>query len=158
MKSSGVSRFLSRRDKHHEKRPSKSTTGKVCLPASASCTSLMPLLHHASHQRLRRAHRRHSQSLDTLYHKLPSALRASVEDSFSFIQRNTPSLSSLTSAVAQHSPQRLSDQFSSQSRLSNHVSPDLYTIFTNDDTSPTPDKDVEKKVRRSRTTLHPPPG
>lgn len=153
MKSSGVSRFLSRRDKNHEKR--KSTPGKVCLPASASCTSVTPLLHHCcSAQQLQRINRRHSQSLDSLYHKLPSALRSSVEDGFLFIQRNTPSLPSFTS-VAQHSPQRPSDQLSQQSRLSKDVSPDLYTIFTNEDKSPTPDKDIEKKVRRSPSILHP---
>lgn len=153
MKSSGVSRFLSRRDKNHEKR--KSTPGKVCLPASASCTSLTPLLHHCSSaQRLQRINRRHSQSLDSLYHKLPSALRSSVEDGFLFIQRNAPSLPSFTSVV-QHSPQRLSDPLPPQSQLSKHVSPDLYTIFTNEDKSPTPDKDVEKKVRRSLDPLRP---
>jgi hypothetical protein len=128
MKSSGVSRFLSRRDKHHEKRSSKATPGKVCLPTSAP-------------------------SLDTLYHNLPSALRASVGDGLLFMQRNTPCLSSYTSAVAQHILQRLSDQSLPQSRLSNHVSPDLYTIFTNDGTSPASDKDVEKKVRCSLSTL-----
>jgi hypothetical protein len=155
MKSSGVSRFLSRRDKNHEKR--KSAPGKVCLPASASssCTSLTPLLHHwSSAQRLQRVNRRYSQSLDSLYHKLPSAVQSPVEDGFLFIQRNTPSLPSFTS-VAQHSPQRLSDQLFQQSRLSKDVSPDLYTIFTNEDKSPTPDKDVEKKVRRSLSTLRP---
>jgi len=40
----------------------------------------------------------------------------------------------------------------SQSRLSNHASPDLYTIFTNEDAETAADKDAEKKVRRTEDT------
>jgi hypothetical protein len=145
MKSSGVSRFLSRRDKHHEKRASKTTPSKVRLSPSASCDSLTPLL--SSAEDLRRGHRRHSQSLESLYDKLPSVLRNSVEDGFLFFQRNAPRRASFPSTIAYCSPYHVSDHLLPQSRLSNQASPDLYTIFTNEDAQTALDKDVEKKVR-----------
>lgn len=135
MKSSGVSRFLSRRDKHHEKRSSKTPPSKVCLHSSASLSSLTPLL------------RPHSQSLEALYHKLPSALRASVEDGLLFFQRSTPTRPCFTSTIAQVPARHSSDHLRLQSRPS-HASPDLYTIFTNEDAQAAADKDADKKVRR----------
>lgn len=145
MKSSGVSRFLSRRDKHHEKRSSKTPPSKVRLSPSASCDSLTPLL--PSPEGLRRGHGRRSQSLESLYDKLPSVLRNSVEDSFLFFQRNTPSRASSSSTIAQYSPYHVSDHFLPQSRLSNQASPTLYTIFTNEDSQAAADQDADKKVR-----------
>jgi hypothetical protein len=90
MKSSGVSRFLSRRDKHHEKRSSKTASSKVC--------------HSPAPHQPRLGYQSHSQSLEALYHKLPPALRTSVEDGLLFFQRNTLSRASFTSAVGQVSP------------------------------------------------------
>jgi hypothetical protein len=98
MKTSGVSRFLSRRDKHHEKRSSKTTPSKVRLSPSASCSSLTPLLPRT--ENLRRGHQRHSKSLETLYHKLPNALRSSVEDGFLFFQWSSPNRAAVTFAIA----------------------------------------------------------
>jgi hypothetical protein len=146
MKSSGVSRFLSRRDKHQEKRSSRTTPSKVRLSPSASCDSLSQLL--PSTKRLRRGHgRQHSQSPESLYDKLPSVLRNSVEDGFLFFQRNAPHGASFPSTVAYCSPHHVSDHLLPQSRLSNQASPDLYTIFTNEDAQAAKDKDVDKKVR-----------
>jgi hypothetical protein len=150
MKSSGVSRFLSRRDKHHEKRSSKTAPGKVCLPSCASCTSLTPLLHSPPSQLC--GHRRHSQSLEALYHKLPCTLRTSVEDGFSFFQRNALSRASFNSTIAPNKAHHSSDHLPLQSRPENHVSPDLYKIFTDQDSQTAVDKDADKKVRRQPTT------
>jgi len=144
MKSSGVSRFLSRRDKHHhEKRPSKSTS-KVRLPLSASCNSLTPLLR-PSDETCDACFRRHrtSRSLEALYHKLPSPLRVPyVEERFIFFQRNAHSCPSFSPNIPRHS----SNHRHKQLRPAN-VSSDLYTIFTNEDDKATADKDAEKKVR-----------
>jgi hypothetical protein len=152
MKSSGVSRFLSRRDKHHEKHSSKTASAKVCLPFYASYTSLTPLLHSPS--ALPGGYRRHSQSLEALYHKLPGAFRSSVEDRFLFFQRNIASRASFKSFIAPFNPHHSSDHLLLQSRPPNHVSPDLYTIFTNQDSQTAADKDADKKVRRQPTIYH----
>jgi hypothetical protein len=84
----GVSRFLSRRDKNHEKRKSKDARNKVRLSRSASACSLTPLpcnLHRAPDHS-----RRNSASIETLYQKLPSAWRSSVGDGLLFLQKTTP--------------------------------------------------------------------
>lgn len=94
MKTSGVSRFLSRRDRHHEKRSSKATPSKVRLSPSASCSSLTPLLPPTEFPR--RGHQRHSKSLESLYHKLPYALWSSMEDGIQFFQRSSPNRPSVT--------------------------------------------------------------
>jgi hypothetical protein len=97
MKSSGVSRFLTRRDKHHEKRSSKTLpNSNVRLHSSASCSSLTPLLHRPD-------------SSDLVY---------------------------------------------LQPHASHHVSPNLYTIFTNEKAHTAADKDADKQVRRPPRTLH----
>jgi hypothetical protein len=157
MKSSGVSRFLSRRDKHHhEKRSSKSPHSKVRLHSSASCSSLTPLLRSpsdASCSAQRHGPRRHSQSLEALYHKLPSALRSSVEDGFLFFQRNIPTRPFLSPAIAHNSFEYSSNQLLPQSRLPQPASPDLYTIFTNEDSHTSTEKDHEKKVREDSRAI-----
>lgn len=149
MKSSGVSRFLSRRDKHrHEKRASQPSNSKVCLHSSASFSSLTPLLRPPSEAKSRASHcshHRHSQSLEALYHKLPTVLRNSVEDGFLFFQRNTTSHPISTPSSAHDSTRSESDQLRLQPKPS-QVSPDLYTIFTKEDAQATADKDAEKKV------------
>jgi hypothetical protein len=92
-------------------------------------------------------HRRHVQSLEALYHKLPSALRTSVEHGFPFFHRSTLNRILLTLNVAHLAAQPCSDHLSLQSRPLHHVSPDLYTIFTNEDAQTATDKDADKKVR-----------
>jgi hypothetical protein len=158
MKSSGVSRFLTRRDKHHEKRSSKTLpNSNVRLHSSASCSSLTPLLHRPGDAWLRDARcgpRRPSQSLEALYHKLPSALRIPFEDGFLFFHRNTSSCALLTPAIARDD----SDSLCPQPRASHHVSPNLYTIFTNEQAHAAADKDADKQVRRASTTLRTPLG
>jgi hypothetical protein len=144
MKTSGVARFLSRRDKHHEKR-SKAQPSKVRPCSSASCNSLTPLL--PSPHSSRCARRRPSQGLEILYHKLPSALRSSVGDSCLFFYRNTSTRSSFT-PIAQSTPHQASNDLLPQLRPPNDVSPNLYTIFTNEERHPAADKDADKKVRR----------
>ncbi|KAL5114554.1 hypothetical protein ACEQ8H_007587 [Pleosporales sp. CAS-2024a] len=141
MKSSGVSRFLSRRDKYPAKRGHKTTPSKVRPPPSPSpsCSSLTPLL--PATPPMRRGHRRHSRSLESLYHKLPTALRSSVEDGFLFFQRNT----------ATRAPTN-NDQ--PQSRVSYEVPTDLYAIFADDDAQPAADKDADKKVKMLLSRLH----
>jgi hypothetical protein len=150
MKSSGVSRYFSRRDKHHEKRSAKTSTSKVRMQSLASFSSLTPLLCIGDRALLQGEttfhRRRHSSSLEALYHKLPSAFRASVEDSLLFFQKNPPSPASLNSTSIQSSTNHSSDHQSQQSRPSHHVSPDLYTIFTNEDAQTAADIDTEKKV------------
>ena len=147
----GVSRFLSRRDKHHEKRAAKNAQHKVCLNSLTSVDSASPLLFSFSPSdtvsRVSEArHRRQSPSLDALYHKLPPALRAPVEDSLVFLRKHTQCRAFLTAITIQISTKNPSNYFVLQSRPS-QVSSDLYTIFTNEDSQTAVDKDVEKKVR-----------
>ncbi|CAO2649316.1 Nn.00g067010.m01.CDS01 [Neocucurbitaria sp. VM-36] len=153
----GVSRFLSRRDKHHEKRAAKNAQHKVCLTSSTSVDSTSPLLFSFSSSdtvsRLSEArHRRQSSSLDVLYHKLPPALRAPVEDSLVFLRKHTQCRAFLTSITIQTATKHSSNYFILQSRPS-QVSSDLYTIFTNEDSKTAADKDVEKKVKMLLTRL-----
>jgi hypothetical protein len=147
MKSSGVTRYFSRRDKHHEKRATKSNS-KVRLDPFASFTSLSPLL--PSEFCCSKHRRRQSQSLETLYHKLPYVLRAPFEDGLLFFQRNTSCYSFSTS----NNIQCPSDHWHPQLRDSIQVSPDLYNIFTKEDAKTAADKDAEKKVRHFRKTCH----
>jgi hypothetical protein len=144
MKSSGVQRFLSRRDKHHEKR-SKPQPSKVRPVSSASYSSSTPLL--PSPHSSRRGRRRPSQSLETLYHKLPSSLRSSVEESCLFFHRNSSNRAPFA-PIAQSTPRPISNDLLPQLRTANISSSNLYTIFTNEDHHSAADKDADKKVRR----------
>jgi hypothetical protein len=146
MKGSGVSRFLSRRDKHHHEKRSDKSSSKVRLPLSASCNSLTPLLR-PSGETCNSCLRQHpsSRSLEALYHKLPSTLRPSAEDRFIFFQRNPHKCPSLSPNILRHPSQ--SNHSRPQLRSPAHVSPDLYTIFTNEDAQTAASKDAEKKVR-----------
>ena len=146
----GVSRFLSRRDKHHEKRSAKNAQHKVRLNSFSSVNSTSPLLFSASDTVPRAAldsQRRQSTGLDCLWYRFPSAWRTSVVDSIVFLHENTPCRVFLTPITIQVSTTNSSDYLILQSHPS-QVSSDLYTIFTNEDSKTAADKDGEKKVRR----------
>lgn len=144
----GVSRFLSRRDKNHEKRSSKSPRSKVRLssfstadsdsvvsfPGSDALTGGRPF-----------GQRRSSSSHSTRSHRLASALRSPFTDSTSFLQKAIHFPSFLTATIIQTLSAN-SDYHFLQSRTT-PPSSDLYKIFTNEDPTPAADKDVEKKVR-----------
>ncbi|KAJ4366855.1 hypothetical protein N0V83_007383 [Neocucurbitaria cava] len=145
----GVSRFLSRRDKHHEKRAAKNAQHKVRSNSFTSIDSTTPLLFSSSGiepRALKDRQGRQSSSLEALYCKLPSALRTPVEDSVVFLRKHTQSRAILTAITIQTSTKNSSDYLILQSRPS-QVSSDLYTIFTNEDLRTAADKDVEKKVK-----------
>ncbi|OAL51356.1 ubiquitin C-terminal hydrolase family protein [Pyrenochaeta sp. DS3sAY3a] len=144
----GVSRFLSRRDKNHEKRSSKSPRNKVRL-SSFSTADSDSLVSFPGSDALTggRPHgqRRPSSSHSTRSHRLASALRSPFTDSTSFLQKTIHLPAFLTAAIIQTLSAH-SDYHFSQSRT-NPPSSDLYKIFTNDDPTPAADKDVEKKVK-----------
>ena len=141
----GMSRFLSRRDKHNEKRAAKHAKSKVRPNSLASLSDLRPqssppccappappsahLLHRP---------RRLSAGIETLYHKLPFVLRASVQDSLLFIHHRTPCHPPPT-------PANSSDHLPLQSQASN-AELDLYKIFTNEGPRPPASESNEKKV------------
>ncbi|KAH3958293.1 hypothetical protein HBI56_180150 [Parastagonospora nodorum] len=66
----------------------------------------------------------------------------------------TSGVSRFLSRRDKHHEKRSSKATPSKSRLSNHASPDLYTIFTNEDAETAADKDTEKKVKMLLTRLH----
>jgi hypothetical protein len=144
----GMTRFLSRRDKHHEKRASKHANTKVRLSSFASVNSLSPLLCSAAvvvPEDPPGCPRRLSAGIETLYHKLPFVLRTSVEDSLLFIHQKLPCrASSLIPNVDQTSTSHPSDYVSLQSK--SNPSPDLYRIFTSEGPRPPPNNEAEKKV------------
>ncbi|RYN92823.1 hypothetical protein AA0120_g4926 [Alternaria tenuissima] len=146
----GMSRFLSRRDKHHEKRASKHANTKVRLSSFASVNSLSPLLCPAvatAPQDSPSCPRRLSAGIETLYHKLPFVSRTSVEDSLLFLhQKLSCRVSSLTPSADQTSTSHSSDYVLVQSK-SNNPSPDLYKIFTNEGPRPPANVEAEKKVK-----------
>jgi hypothetical protein len=146
----GMSRFLSRRDKHHEKRASKHANTKVRLSSFASVNSLSPLLCSvAAAVPDDSAHcpRRLSASIETLYHKIPFVLRTSVEDSLLFLHQKLPCrAASLPYNFNQTSPSHSSDYVLLQSKSSN-ASVDLYKIFTSEGPRPPANNEHEKKVR-----------
>jgi hypothetical protein len=143
----GMSRFLSRRDKHHEKRASKhANNSKVRLNSFASVNSLSPLLRSAIDtvpEDTPTRQRRLSSGIETLYHKLPSVLRTSVEDSFLFLNRQLPCRPS--TMVDQTSTSSSSDYMLLQSSPPN-VSPDFYRIFTSEGPRPPANQASEQKV------------
>lgn len=146
----GVQRFLSRREKQHaEKRKSKEAArSKV---RSVSATSLTPLLCpncHAPSRDWQYRRRRQSSSLESRYDKLSAVLRASVGDSLPFLY--APCRALFTSSFVQVSTVDSSDNLLPQSRLTPQVSPNLYTIFTNEDSKTTASKEAEKNVRWPR--------
>jgi hypothetical protein len=139
----GVSRFLSRRDKHHEKRQSKHSRSKVWSPSFLSSTSSLQSLWGTIDKRSMRRRRRHPSSIQSLYHKIPSYLQPSRPDSFLFLRKKPP-CADLCSFYIQVSTSDSSDHLTLQSRQA--VPTDLYKIFSNEELK-IPEKDGEKKVR-----------
>jgi hypothetical protein len=143
----GVSRFLSRRDKHHEKRQSKNARSKVRPPSFLSSTSSLRVLcsvDGAADQRSLHRRRRRLNSIHSLYHKLPSILQPSCPNSFLFLWKKPP-CADFSSFYVQVSTLESSDQLTLQSRQP--VPTDLYTVFSNEELKIS-EKDEEKKVRR----------
>ena len=143
----GMQRFLSRREKHQaEKRKSKDAARNKVRPISVN--SFTPLLCPACDTPTRDWHdrpRQTSSSLESLYHKLPSALRTTVEDSFLFL--HAPCRALFTTEFAQLSTVDSSDHALPQSKSGQPVSSNLYKIFTNENSETTTDKDASKTVR-----------
>lgn len=142
----GMQRFLSRREKHQaEKRKSKEAArNKV---RSISANSFIPLLCPACDTTPRDWHYRprHTSSLESLYHKLPSALRSTVEDRLLFL--HTPCRAMFTPICSKVSAVDSSDHVLEQRKSGQPVSSDLYKIFTNEDSKTTAEKDASKNVR-----------
>lgn len=147
----GVSRFLSRRDKHHEKRSSKHMRSKVRAPSPSSPHSSIHLLCSVDGGRLRDygcpCHpRRRPDCLQSFYHRLPSALQSLLQDGVLLLCKRPPT-AELTQCYIQVSTTSSSDHLTLQSRqTSSNVPSDLYRVFTNEDLIIT-DKDGDKKAR-----------
>lgn len=146
----GMQRFLSRREKSQaEKRKSKEAArNKV---RSVSANSFIPLLCPAcdtTPREWQHCSPQNTFSLESLYHKLPSVLRSNVEDRLSFLhaqcRATSPPVYTKISTVDS------SDHVPLQRKSGQPVSSDLYKIFTNEDSKPTPDKDASKNVRTGR--------
>ncbi|CAE7007674.1 hypothetical protein PTNB73_00086 [Pyrenophora teres f. teres] len=145
----GMSRFLSRREKHHEKRASKHASKQVRPSSFASVNSLSPLLWSPDtaapeHSPVRQ--RRLSSSIETLYHKLPFVLRTSVEDGLLFLHQKLPSRTCFPPIDTPPSSSNSSDYILLQSR-SAKTSPDLYRIFTSEGPRPPANNEADKKVK-----------
>ncbi|KAF2259601.1 cysteine proteinase [Lojkania enalia] len=139
----GVQRFLSRREKHHEKRHSKHARSKVlphfltppATPPSPICSGDgSPSLDSPSRRRSR------TNSLISLYHKLPSILQPS-GDVGSLFLRKKPPCADLTPFHVHVSTTKSSDRITLQSKS---ALPELYTIFSNEEIKS--DKDSQHKV------------
>ncbi|KZM20153.1 uncharacterized protein EKO05_0002818 [Ascochyta rabiei] len=143
-----MQRFLSRREEHRaEKRRSKEAARNKVRPPSVSAASFLPLLCPACEALPRHGHHRPrppSAGLESLHHKLPAALRHSVQDGFLFLP--TPSRPWLIQPLPPPSPLDSSDHVLQQSRLGTPVSSDLYKIFTNEEAKTPADKDAQKNV------------
>lgn len=154
----GVSRFLSRRDKHGEKRASKHAKSKVRPSSFAStysldspapapcCTVRLP-----SPPRISRR-RRLSAGVQTLYHKLPFVLPHSLGDSFLLLHTSAPGRPLPTPVTIQDPLPRSSDHMPLQSQ-SPDTPLDLYRIFTSEGPRPPANEHAEKNVRQE-TRLH----
>jgi len=143
----GVSRFLSRRDKQHEKRASTGSGHKV-RPVSLS--SIYPFTTvPSSSVPVSLLRRRKSSSFELLYDKLPSTLRST---SLLFLQHKTPCRAFLTPVLVSINTLNSSDPVPPQSR-SSQVSSDLYSIFTSQGSKTAADKELENKVR-GHSTCH----
>ncbi|KAF2866578.1 ubiquitin C-terminal hydrolase family protein [Massariosphaeria phaeospora] len=149
----GVSRFLSRRDKHPEKRQSKHARSKVRSSHSPSphssspryCSSIYAAdpCDHDSRLRPR------GNSLQTLYHKLPSMLQSPSQGILDLFLRKQPPCADVTALHVEVSTSKSSDHLTLQSR---QTSTDLYAVLSRDRVKIT-DKD-DKKVKALVQRLH----
>ncbi|KAK7190106.1 ubiquitin carboxyl-terminal hydrolase [Paraphaeosphaeria sporulosa] len=141
----GVSRFLSRRDKHHEKRSLKHPLGKVRPSSAFSSYSSHYLLPSAGgHVRDGPGHcRRNSTCLE----QLSSAFKSFV-DSGVHLMSPKSLLSDATPCYVPVSTNATSDYLTFQSRQAPpSVPPELYKVFTNDE------KPVDKDAEKRKTLL-----
>jgi hypothetical protein len=150
----GVSRFLSRRDKHHKDRqPAKPGHNKVrklfrtphyprspCSPPpTAIATDGAASLSSPGQCR------RRTDSLHSLYHQLPACLQPVGGDGFLFLKKKASRAHLTALHVHVSTCSQSSDRYMLQSPQD---STDLYTIFTNEEAKPS-EKDDEKKVGES---------
>jgi hypothetical protein len=137
----GVSRFLSRRDKHHEKRSLKHPLGKVRPSSASSSYSSHYLLSSAcGNVRGGSSHRRRSS---TCLEQLSSAFRFLVDSGVHFMSPNNPSPQTAP-CYAPVATDASSDYLTFQSRHAPpSVSAELYKVFTNDEKPA--DKDADKR-------------
>lgn len=144
----GMSRFLSRREKHHEKRASKHSHNKVCPPSLSSSHSSEHLLcsvDGSNSQNCPCHHRRRPACFQYLYQALPSALGELVHNGVLSLCKKPP-IAELSQAYVHVSTISSSDHLTLQSHQPPAKVPsELYQVFTNEDQKPA-DKDGEKKV------------
>lgn len=145
----GVTRFLSRREKHHEKRASKTSRSTVRSPSPASPYSSDPLLCSVdgTSQQYCACHRpRRPSCVRCLYRILSSSVRGLVDDGLLFLDKKH-ARPDISQSSLHPSPALSSNNLTSQSRQPPSTVPsELYKVFTNEDQKPA-DKDGEKKVR-----------
>ncbi|RMZ70949.1 ubiquitin C-terminal hydrolase family [Pyrenophora seminiperda CCB06] len=146
----GMSRFLSRREKHQEKRASKHANKQVRHTSFASVNSLSPLLRSpvtAAPEQAPARQRRLSGGIETLYHKLPFVVRMSVEDSLLFLCQKLPIRILSVPTDIETSPSNSSDHSIPLQSQTAKTSPDLYRIFSSEGPRPPANNDVDKKVK-----------
>ncbi|KAF9730245.1 hypothetical protein PMIN01_12178 [Paraphaeosphaeria minitans] len=137
----GVSRFLSRRDKHHEKRSLKHPLGKVRPSSASSSYSSQYLLSSArGHVHDGPGHCRRNY---TCLELLALAFKSFVDGGIHLVSPKS-FLSDATPCYAPVSTNASSDYLTFQSRQAPpSVPPELYRVFTNDEKPA--DKDAEKR-------------
>lgn len=149
MNMNGVTRFLSRREKNHEKRSSKHIRSKV-RPTSPytphSSDHFLSSVDGSSPDACSRRRLQRPQCLRHMYRMLPSPLASLAQSGVPLLCKKPP-----TTEISQYhievSTTQSSDHLTLQSRQTQAKVPtELYKVFTNEDEKPS-DKDEEKKVR-----------
>jgi hypothetical protein len=140
----GVSRFLSRRDKHGEKRHSKlgRSSNKVSILVSSSpvqSSSKASSIDGSAIAAFPTCPGRGTDSLSILCHQLPSMLRTHGGDNVLFPRKGSASAHVISNSI-QASNMQSSDYITLQSH--HPVPPNLYTIFSNDDVKITEQEQV----------------
>lgn len=146
----GMSRFLSRREKHHEKRSSKNLRNKVRPPSPSSSSHssehLLCSVDGSSSQTCSCHHRRRQACFQYLHQALPSAWSSLVHSGSPFLCSRPPA-AKLSQVYLHVSTVNSSDHLTLQSHQPpTKVPSELYRVFTNEDQKAA-DKDGEKKVR-----------
>jgi hypothetical protein len=146
----GMSRFLSRREKHHEKRSYKNLRNKVRPSSPTSWSShssehLLCSVDGSSPQNCACHHRRRQACFRYLYQALPSAWSSLAHSGSPFLG-SRPSAAKLSQVYLHVSTVNSSDHLTLQSHQPpTKVPSELYKVFTNEDQKAA-DKDGEKKV------------
>ena len=139
----GMSRFLSRREKNHEKRDSKGSRSKVYLPFLRSSSPPAPICP-TDGSRLPDEFVRKQFRLSSFgsRRKIPSLFPVSCSQEKFYFLRKRPLSVQLTACFVQASTANCLNFRVLQSRL---VPTELYNIFSNEGAKK-PDKEEEKKV------------